>query len=79
MPRRPVRPLRSRVNVSDCAATRVRVVLHDSNGIDETVLLKTGIDAVIKISNEMLHLLVGLNADQYAAEMRAQLAVPVAA
>jgi hypothetical protein len=27
----------------------------------------------------VVHLLVGLNADQYAAEMRAQLALPLAA
>jgi hypothetical protein len=31
----------------------------------------------VKLDGKVLHLLVGLNADQYAAEMRAQLAEPV--
>jgi PTS system glucose-specific IIC component len=67
------------VRVDDCAATRVRVVVHDSKRVNEAALHANGIDAALKLPNETLHLLVGLNADQYAAEMRAQLAVPVAA
>ena len=65
--------------VDACAATRLRVVVHDNAGIDEPGLRQSGVDAVIKMPNETLHLLVGLNADQYAAEIRAQLAMPLAA
>ena len=65
--------------VDDCAATRVRVVLKDSAGIDEARLRTSGIQAVLKMPDEIVHLLADLNADQYAAEMRAQLAVPLAA
>jgi PTS system glucose-specific IIC component len=65
--------------VDDCAETRLRVVLREEMNLDETALRAAGIDAVIKLPEKTLHLLVGLNADQYAAEMRAQLAVPLAA
>ncbi len=67
------------VRVDDCAATRVRVVIRDKSRLDEAALRAAGIDAVIRLPNETWHLLAGLNADQYAAEMRAQLAVPLAA
>jgi phosphotransferase system glucose/maltose/N-acetylglucosamine-specific IIC component len=33
-----------------------------------------GIAAIVKVDGQTLHLLAGLNADQYAAEMRGQLA-----
>jgi len=65
--------------VDHCAETRLRIVLRDDTAVNETALRDKGIDAVIKLPNNTLHLLAGLNADQYAAEMRAQLAVPLAA
>src|SRR5436190_11274 len=65
--------------VDACAETRLRVVLRDDTRIDEASLRKAGIDAVVKLPGKTLHLLVGLNADQYAAEMRGQLAMPLAA
>jgi len=65
--------------VDACAETRLRVVLHDDTRIDEGAFRKAGIDAVIKLPGKTLHLLAGLNADQYAAEMRGQLAMPLAA
>jgi PTS system glucose-specific IIC component len=55
-------------HVDHCAETRLRIVVRNA-----------GIDAVIRLPNKTLHLLAGLNADQYAAEMRAQLAAPLAA
>jgi PTS system glucose-specific IIC component len=36
-----------------------------------------GIAAVVRVDKQTLHLLAGLNADQYAAEMRGQLAATV--
>jgi PTS system glucose-specific IIC component len=62
------------VRVDACAETRLRLVVRDGNRIDETPLKAAGIVAVVKIDNATYHLLSDLNADQYAAEMRAQLA-----
>jgi PTS system glucose-specific IIC component len=65
---------RNIVRVDACAETRLRVVLRNENQISETALKTAGVAAVVKLSNNVCHLLAGLNADQYAAEMRAQLA-----
>jgi PTS system glucose-specific IIC component len=65
--------------VDECAETRLRVVLRDPAGVDENGLTTAGVDAIVKLPNNIIHLLVGLNADQYAAEMRGQLALPLAA
>src|SRR5262245_52008816 len=65
--------------VDACAETRVRVVLRDDTRASESALRAAGIEAVIKLPAKTLHLLAGLNADQYAAELRGQLAMPRAA
>ena len=65
--------------VDDCAETRLRVIVHDMAGVDDNSLTNAGIDAVVRLPNNTIHLLAGLNADQYAAEMRGQLALPLAA
>ena len=57
-----------------CAETRLRLVLRDDAQISEAALKAEGIAAVVKLPNHVCHLLAGLNADQYAAEMRGQLA-----
>jgi PTS system glucose-specific IIC component len=62
------------VQVDACAETRLRIVLRDEEQISETALKTEGVAAVVKLPNNICHLLAGLNADQYAAEMRAQLA-----
>jgi PTS system glucose-specific IIC component len=54
--------------VDSCAETRLRVMVREG-----------GIEAVIKLPNQTRHLLVGLNSDQYAAEMKGQLALSLAA
>jgi PTS system glucose-specific IIC component len=59
--------------VDACAETRLRIVT--TNGaLDEAALKAAGIEAIVRLPNRVLHLLSGLNADQYAAEMRGQLA-----
>ena len=63
----------------ECAATRLRIILRDLASVDESSLTTAGVEALIKLPNNTIHLLVGLNADQYAAEMRGQLALPLAA
>ena len=65
--------------VDECAETRLRLMLRDMSGIDENGLTSAGVDAIVRLPGKILHLLVGLNADQYAAEMRGQLALPLAA
>jgi len=65
--------------VDECAETRLRIVLHDNSRVDENRLTAAGIDAVVRVPGNTVHLLAGLNADQYAAEMRGQLSVPLAA
>jgi PTS system glucose-specific IIC component len=62
------------VRVDACAETRLRLTVHDKALVREAALESEGIAAVVMLDNGILHLLVGLNADQYAAEMRGQLA-----
>jgi PTS system glucose-specific IIC component len=62
------------VRVDACAETRLRLVVRDKAQIREAMLESEGIAAVVMLDDgKILHLLVGLNADQYAAEMRGQL------
>ena len=60
--------------VDACAETRLRLVLENEGSVDETALRSAGAVGVMRLANRTLHLVVGLNADQYAAEMRGQLA-----
>jgi glucose PTS system EIICB or EIICBA component len=62
------------VKVDAVAETRLRVKVKDTTVVDENVLNGAGIAAHAVVGDGTLHLLAGLNADQYAAEMRGQLA-----
>jgi PTS system glucose-specific IIC component len=62
------------VRVDACAETRLRLVVRDEQKIDDDKLKAAGIAAVVRLPNKTCHLLAGRNADQYAAEMRGQLA-----
>jgi len=57
-----------------CAETRVRVAVADGAKLDEAALAAAGVQGVLRLPDNILHLLVGLNADQYAAEMKAAMA-----
>lgn len=59
--------------VDDCAETRVRVEVKETGGIENEQLLKSGVNAVQVLDN-IVHLLVGFNADQYCSEIKGQLA-----
>ncbi len=64
-------------NVSEvevCAQTRLRVKVKDASMINQEALETLGVEAVLPIDNHLVHLLTGLNADQYATEMSAQIA-----
>lgn len=56
------------------AETRLRVVVGDEGHIDEPALQTAGMQGLMRLPNHVLHLIVGPNADQYAAEMAGQLA-----
>jgi glucose PTS system EIICB or EIICBA component len=60
--------------VESAAETRLRVVVADQADIDDAALEAAGVNGVMRLRDNTLHLLVGLNADQYAAEMQGQLA-----
>ena len=62
------------VRVDACAQTRIRVVVQDEARVNQEELSAYGIAAVANPERNTLHLLSDLNADQYAAEMRAQIA-----
>jgi PTS system glucose-specific IIC component len=62
------------VKVDAVAETRLRIKIKDSSRVDESVLTENGIAGLAIIGDGTLHLLAGLNADQYATEIRAQLA-----
>ena len=62
------------VRVDACAETRLRLVVRDGHKVQEPALRAEGIAALVVVDNQTLHLLAGLNADQYAAEMRGLLA-----
>lgn len=60
--------------VDAVAETRLRVVLDNDVSVDEKGLVASGAEGIMRLPNHILHLVVGLNADQYAAEMHGQLA-----
>jgi PTS system glucose-specific IIC component len=62
------------VKIDAVAETRLRVKVKNISIVDETVLNGSGITGLVIIGDGTLHLLAGLNADQYAAEIRGQLA-----
>jgi PTS system glucose-specific IIC component len=63
------------IQQSEAAAeTRLRVALGDAGMLDEPALTAAGVQAIMRLPDNVLHLIVGLNADQYAAEMKAALA-----
>ncbi len=62
------------VKVEAAAQTRLRVVVKAGAKVSPTDLQTAGVAGHVFIDPTTLHLIVGLNADQYAAEMRAQMA-----
>ena len=60
--------------VEACAETRVRVALEDPSRLDEAALEAAGVQGVLRVGDGVLHLLLGMNADQYASELRGVLA-----
>jgi PTS system glucose-specific IIC component len=55
------------------AETRLRVIVREDARAIDASLQAAGVNAVLRLPHHILHLIVGPNADQYAAEMAAQL------
>jgi PTS system glucose-specific IIC component len=62
------------IKVESAAETRLRVVVRDPLAVDEAALTSAGIAGLVAVGEGTFHLIAGLNADQYAAEIRGQLA-----
>jgi PTS system glucose-specific IIC component len=62
------------VKVEAAAETRLRVVVRDSAAVDEAALTAAGIAGMVPVGDTTWHLIAGPNSDQYAGEMRGQLA-----
>lgn len=60
-------------NVECCATTRLLIEVKDGNAVDTATLEQAGANGVVKLDNNKLHLLVGLNAEAFAKEMSNQL------
>jgi len=61
-------------NVEPAALTRLRLEVSDESIVDENALRSAGVDGIMPLSNHKYHLIVGMNADQYAEEMKKRLA-----
>lgn len=61
------------LNVQPAALTRLRIEVADESQVDDAALQASGVQGVMHLPDHLLHLLVGLNADQYAEEMNRQL------
>lgn len=57
-----------------CAETRLRVAVVNAARLDERALAAAGVQGMLRLPDNVVHLLIGLNADQYAAEIKAAMA-----
>lgn len=58
--------------VDAVALTRLRVQVIDNTLIDEAALTAAGVEGILRLPDGILHLLVGLGAQQYAAQISNQ-------
>jgi PTS system glucose-specific IIC component len=64
--------------IESCAETRLRLKVRDQASIDEAALRKVGAWGLMRVAGRTMHLLVGLHAERYANEMKAQIALRAA-
>lgn len=55
------------------ALTRLRVEMTDPTAVNDDALKAAGVEAMMRIQDRVLHLVVGLNAEQYAGEINTRL------
>jgi PTS system glucose-specific IIC component len=61
------------VSVEACAQTRVRVETRGASDVKRDVLEREGVEALVTLDDTLYHLLVGFDADRYAAQMKKRL------
>jgi PTS system glucose-specific IIC component len=61
-------------SVAAAALTRLRLEVADESMVDENALQAAGVEGIMPLPDHKYHLIVGLNADQYAEEMKKRLA-----
>lgn len=59
--------------VDPVALTRLRVEVTDPSQINDVALTDAGVKAAMRVEDQVLHLVVGLNAEQYASEISQRL------
>ncbi|HIK16859.1 MAG TPA: PTS transporter subunit EIIC [Leptolyngbyaceae cyanobacterium M33_DOE_097] len=59
--------------VDAIALTRLRVEVADSSAVNDSALQAVGVQGILRLEGGVLHLLMGLGADQYADEIKKQL------
>ena len=64
--------------IESCAETRLRLKVRDEASVDEAALRDAGAWGLMRVAGRTVHLLVGLHAEGYATEMKAQIAVRAA-
>jgi PTS system glucose-specific IIC component len=65
---------RNNIHQADAVAlTRMRIEVADSARVDEVALREAGVEGTLRLPNGILHLLVGMNAEQYVMELNGQL------
>jgi PTS system glucose-specific IIC component len=57
---------RNIIRVEPCALTRLRVQLHDANTVNESAMAAAGAGGVLRVSNTLVHVIVGPDAETYA-------------
>jgi glucose PTS system EIICB or EIICBA component len=66
---------RRNIRTVDMAAlTRLRLEVADDMNVNEAALRSAGVDGIMRLPDHRYHLIVGFHADQYAQEMKKQLA-----
>jgi PTS system glucose-specific IIC component len=60
--------------VDPVALTRLRVEVTDPQAVSDQAFQEAGVHAVMRVQNQVLHLVVGLNAEQYSREINELLA-----
>jgi PTS system glucose-specific IIC component len=63
--------------VDPVALTRLRVEVTDAAAVDEAALQAAGVQGLMRLQDDVLHLVIGLNAEQYAGEMAKRLGTKV--
>jgi PTS system glucose-specific IIC component len=61
--------------VEAIALTRLRIEVDNPEIVDDIALEAAGVKAIMRVENQVLHLVVGLNCEQYANAMNKRLAV----